>query len=161
MLVNPWRIRENVAEKENTINLHVFCEIYFMYEEGLFDHVSNIHNNCTICNIQLSHLKSLNHKCFVKKKLKLFTHLAPGQDKVMDGNPGLVSGRWRMLLWLQYLPTPNLPSLTVAIVPSGPPTLGTREGFWIYLLRIEISFSQVPPLDQALIITISIWILLS
>ena len=43
-----------------------------MYEEGLFDHVSNNHKNCTISNIQFNDLNSLNQQFFVKHKLKLF-----------------------------------------------------------------------------------------
>ena len=47
------KIKEAIAEKENRSKVYFcnICEISFMYEEGLFDYVSNIHNNCTICNI--------------------------------------------------------------------------------------------------------------
>ena len=55
-------IKETKSEKENTINVYVcnICENSFMYEEGLIDHVLNIHNDWTICNFQFSDDKSLN-----------------------------------------------------------------------------------------------------
>ena len=44
-------IIETKDAKENTRKESVYniCGIYFMYEEGLFGHVSNFHNTCTIC----------------------------------------------------------------------------------------------------------------
>ena len=47
-------IKKTKADKENTCKLYVcnICGTYFMYEKGLFDHASNCHNNCTVCNIQ-------------------------------------------------------------------------------------------------------------
>ena len=43
-----------------------------MYKEGLCKHVSNIHNDCTICNSQFNDLKSLNSHFFVKHNLEIF-----------------------------------------------------------------------------------------
>ena len=62
------------AEKENTSKAYVcsICGIYSMYKEDIFDHVSNVHLNCTICNIQFNDLKSQIHNYFVKHKLELF-----------------------------------------------------------------------------------------
>ena len=48
------------------------CGNPFIYEEGLFDHVSNNHNNCTVCNIQFNDLNPLNQHFFVEHRLKLF-----------------------------------------------------------------------------------------
>ena len=47
-------IKETNAEKENTSNDYVcnICKIYFVYEEGLFEYVSNNHKDCTISNIR-------------------------------------------------------------------------------------------------------------
>ena len=59
-------IKETKAEKENTSKEYVcnICGISFVYED-----VSNIHKDCTICNIQFNDLKSLNQHFFVKHKL--------------------------------------------------------------------------------------------
>ena len=66
--------KKTKADKESTSKVYS-CNIFgisFMFAKGVFDHVSNIHNNCTICNIQLNPVKSLNHKCFLKRHFELF-----------------------------------------------------------------------------------------
>ena len=62
------------VDKENISKLYIcnICGNSFMYEEGLFDHVSNNLKNNTISNIQLNDLNSLNQQFFVKHWLKLF-----------------------------------------------------------------------------------------
>ena len=47
-------IKETIAVKEKISKVYS-CNIYgiyFIYDEGLFDYVLNIHNGCTICDIQ-------------------------------------------------------------------------------------------------------------
>ena len=69
------RVKETKNEKEKTSKVEIcnICGISFIYEEGIFDNVSYIHNNCTICNSQFNDLKSLNHFLFVlKHKFEFF-----------------------------------------------------------------------------------------
>ena len=66
-------IKGTKVDKENTIKKYI-SNIFgnsFMYKEGLFDHVSNNPKNCTIINIQINDLNSLNQQ-ILKHKLKLF-----------------------------------------------------------------------------------------
>ena len=67
-------IKETKSNKENTSKIYLcnICFNSFMYEEGIFDHVSNIYIFRTICNIQFNDLKSRNQHFIVKHKLKLF-----------------------------------------------------------------------------------------
>ena len=67
-------IKETKTEKEITSKKYAcnICGILFMYEGGLFDHASNIHKDCTICDIHFNDLKSPNHHFFVKHMLELF-----------------------------------------------------------------------------------------
>ena len=58
--------KETKAEKEKTSKLYICNICDFMYEKGLFGHVSNIHNDYKICNIQFNDVKSLNKYFFVK-----------------------------------------------------------------------------------------------
>ena len=61
--------KKTKVENKNTGKVYVCnnCENAFMYEEGLLDHFSNIHNDCTICNVQFNDIKPLSYQFFVEK----------------------------------------------------------------------------------------------
>ena len=62
-------IKKINPEKENKNKVYVcnICGIFFMYKECIFDQVLNIHNNCTICNIQFNDSKLLILNFLVKQ----------------------------------------------------------------------------------------------
>ena len=61
--------KEDNADKKNVMYMPVtFVKIFPVWQLFIWP-VSNIHNDCTICNIQFNDLKSLNHHFFFKHKL--------------------------------------------------------------------------------------------